>query len=53
MVRFRKFLVAGAFSLLLMNPVRTEAAIPVIDDSNIMQQIKTYTETIKVVTNTA
>lgn len=53
MVGFRKFLVAGAFSLLLMNPVRTEAAIPVIDDSNIMQQIKTYTETIKVVTNTA
>ena len=29
------------------------AAIPVIDDQNILQQLKTYTETLKVVQNTA
>lgn len=29
------------------------AAIPVIDDQNIMQQLKTYTETLNVVRNTA
>ena len=28
------------------------AAIPVIDDQNILQQLKTYEETVKVVTNT-
>ena len=29
------------------------AAIPVIDDQNILQQLKTYTETLNVVRNTA
>ena len=28
------------------------AAIPVIDDQNILQQLKTYEETVKVVSNT-
>ena len=30
-----------------------QAAIPVIDDQNIAQQLKTYTETLNVVKNTA
>ena len=44
------FALAAALTVM---PFRAHAAIPVIDDSNIMQQIKTYMETIKVVTNTA
>ena len=34
-------------------PLRASAAIPVIDVENIAQQLKTYLETVKLVTNTA
>lgn len=34
-------------------PMTASASIPVIDDQNIMQQLKTYMESIKIVTNTA
>ena len=34
-------------------PLRASAAIPVVDVENIAQQLKTYLETVKLVTNTA
>lgn len=40
-------------SLVLTTTTPTYAAIPVIDGQNIMQQLKTYTETVNVVKNTA
>lgn len=53
MARLCKLLVTGALGLLLMSPLPAQAAIPVIDDNNILQQIKTYTQTVEVVKNTA
>lgn len=53
MARVKETVLAGALALTLLMPPSAEAAIPVIDSENILQQIKTYTETIKVVTNTA
>ncbi|MBQ7479782.1 MAG: hypothetical protein IJT01_12950 [Selenomonadaceae bacterium] len=53
MARFQKIMAAGALGVALLLPPRAEAAIPVIDSENILQQIKTYTETVQVVTNTA
>ena len=41
----------GTFLLTQSSPA--QASIPVIDSENIMQQIKTYTETLNVVSNTA
>lgn len=38
---------------LLTAPMTAQASIPVIDSENILQQIKTYTETLHVVENTA
>ena len=49
--KFRKIGLAIIFSISLT--VSAEAAIPVIDDQNIAQQLKTYTETLNVVKNTA
>ena len=34
-------------------PLPASAAIPVIDAENIAQQLKTYLESVKIVTNTA
>lgn len=48
---FRQIGLAIIFSLLLTVPAK--AAIPVIDDQNILQQLKTYKETLNVVKNTA
>ena len=45
--------VFGLSGILLAIPMTASAAIPVIDDQNIMQQLKTYMESIKIVTNTA
>ena len=53
MAKFRKLLVTGAMGLILLAPLPAQAAIPVIDDNNILQQIKTYTQTVEVVKNTA
>lgn len=53
MAKFRKLLVTGAMGLMLLVPLPAQAAIPVIDDNNILQQIKTYTQTVEVVKNTA
>lgn len=50
----RKALIIGVMgTLLLAGPMTVQASIPVIDSENILQQIKTYTETLQVVTNTA
>ena len=49
--KFRQIGLAIIFSISLTVPA--EAAIPVIDDQNIAQQLKTYTETLNVVKNTA
>lgn len=49
----KRLLPIAIVSFLSFTPFSTHAAIPVIDDSNIMQQAKTLAETIKVVTNTA
>ena len=53
MERIKKHVLIGAFGMVLLLSPSAEAAIPVIDSENILQQIKTYTETVKVVTNTA
>ena len=53
MARFHKTAIAAILGAALLLPPSAEAAIPVIDTENILQQLKTYTETIKVVTNTA
>lgn len=49
--KLRQIGLAIIFSISLTVPA--EAAIPVIDDQNIVQQLKTYTETLNVVKNTA
>ena len=54
MVDVRKTFTMGMVgTFLLALPLTAQAAIPVIDPENILQQIKTYTETLQVVTNTA
>ncbi len=54
MVAVRKTFTIGIMgTFLLALPMTTQASIPVIDSENILQQIKTYTETLQVVTNTA
>lgn len=54
MVDARKTVTMGLVgTLLLALPMTAQASIPVIDTENILQQIKTYTETLQVVTNTA
>ena len=52
MAMSKKAVMIGFCGLLLGGEV-AHAAIPVIDTENILQQIKTYTETVNVVTNTA
>lgn len=51
--KFKKSAVVLITSITLCIPITSEAAIPVIDDQNIAQQLKTYMQTIEVVTNTA
>ena len=54
MVDIRKSFTMGLVgTFLLALPMTAQASIPVIDTENILQQIKTYTETLQVVTNTA
>jgi len=54
MVDVRKSFTMGLVgTFLLALPMTAQASIPVIDTENILQQIKTYTETLQVVTNTA
>lgn len=54
MVDVRKSFTMGLVgTFLLVLPMTAQASIPVIDTENILQQIKTYTETLQVVTNTA
>lgn len=54
MVDVRKSFMTGLVgTFLLALPMTAQASIPVIDTENILQQIKTYTETLQVVTNTA
>ena len=52
MKKLRQISLAVMFSLAISAP-HAQAAIPVIDDQNIAQQLKTYTETLNVVKNTA
>lgn len=53
-IRSKKVLVVALLGTLFVGgTVPVYASIPVIDADNIMQQIKTYTETLNVVTNTA
>lgn len=52
--RLKKILVVFLLGTFFISAaVPAQAAIPVIDSENIMQQLKTYTETLNVVTNTA
>lgn len=51
--KLKKKGVVVLFSISLIFSNNANAAIPVIDDQNIFQQIKTYTETVNVVKNTA
>ena len=54
MVDVRKSFMTGLVgTFLLALPMTAQASIPVIDSENILQQIKTYTETLHVVENTA
>ncbi|WP_019554946.1 hypothetical protein [Propionispira raffinosivorans] len=54
MVDVRKPFTVGIIGIFLLTLSMTaQASIPVIDTENILQQIKTYTETLQVVTNTA
>ncbi len=50
---YKKTVVVASVLSALGIIVPVQAAIPVVDTSNIAQQLKTYTETVKVVTNTA
>lgn len=52
MKKLRQISLAVMFGLAVSAP-HAQAAIPVIDDQNIAQQLKTYTETLNVVKNTA
>ena len=52
--RMKKTVVVfGLSGFLFVVPMTASASIPVIDDQNILQQLKTYMESIKIVTNTA
>lgn len=53
MASIKRHVLIWALGMALFLSPTAEAAIPVIDSENILQQLKTYTETIKVVTNTA